>query len=70
MEQEGQAHFEIKSLEDCLKVDIVDCLHLAFSDYMIPMKASVEYWKNRWMAGGIQYHLSFGCFNKNELVFM
>jgi len=58
----------IKNLENTDPNVIVDCLHEAFSDYVVPMKMPHEYWINRWNAARIDYSLSFGYFDNGKLV--
>lgn len=57
----------IKSLEKTDPVQIINCLHEAFSDYKIPMKMPEEYWLNRWHMAHIDYSLSYGYFEGNTL---
>ncbi len=58
----------IKNLKGVQHKEIVDTLHLAFSDYAIKMVAPYDYWKIRWRLARIDYSLSFGYFFRNKLV--
>ena len=58
----------IKKLTDIPIEIIVDCLHDSFADYVVPMKASVEYWETRLNAGRVNYDYSFGYFDDDNLV--
>ncbi|NNE13995.1 MAG: GNAT family N-acetyltransferase [Saprospiraceae bacterium] len=58
----------IKSLENIAPEKIIDCLHLSFSDYTLPVKMSYAYWVERWGAARIDYALSFGYFDLDDLV--
>lgn len=55
------------SLDNIPTQDIVDCLHDAFSDYFVPLKASHDDLTARWDAARINYALSFGYFDKEKL---
>ena len=57
----------IKSLEHTKPEEIVDCLHLAFSDYFIPMKMPHDFWYKRWEAARIDYRASTGFFEDDTL---
>ena len=57
----------IKSLTHIAVEDIVDALHDAFSDYAIPIRMPVDYWKDRWLMANIDYDLSFGYFDDDTL---
>ena len=57
----------IKSLEKTDPIQIINCLHEAFSDYKIPMKMPEEYWLNRWHMAHIDYSLSYGYFEGDSL---
>lgn len=59
---------EIKSLENTSLKEIVETLNLAFSDYVIPLKFTEDYAKERWTASGVDYSLSFGAFDGDKLV--
>jgi len=48
--------------------EIVKILNLAFSDYIIPINFTMEYVNERWAASGVDYRLSFGAFDKGQLV--
>ena len=58
----------IKTLNGINPDLIVDCLHLSFSDYMLPMTGTADYWLPRWEAARIDYTLSYGYFQNDKLV--
>jgi len=58
----------IKNLKNTEPHTIIDCLHEAFSDYLLPMNMPYDYWISRWQAARIDYSLSFGYFDNNKLV--
>ncbi|MBC8755385.1 GNAT family N-acetyltransferase [Kordia sp. YSTF-M3] len=59
---------EIKSLQNTPVEEIIKTLNLAFSDYIIPINFTLEYVNERWKASGVDYNLSFGVFDNNQLV--
>jgi GNAT superfamily N-acetyltransferase len=59
---------EIKSLEHTPVEEIIKTLNLAFSDYIIPINFTLDYVNERWKASGVDYRLSFGVFENNQLV--
>ncbi len=59
---------EIKSLQHTPIQEVVSTLNLAFSDYFIPINFTIDYVNERWAASGVDYSLSFGVFDNNELV--
>ncbi|WP_298417911.1 GNAT family N-acetyltransferase [uncultured Kordia sp.] len=59
---------EIKSLQLTPIQEIISTLNLAFSDYFIPINFTIDYVNERWAASGVDYSLSFGVFDNNELV--
>lgn len=59
---------KIKSLEHTPVKEILQTLNLAFSDYFVPINFTLDYVNERWKASGVEYHLSFGVFDKNQLV--
>lgn len=58
---------ELRSLENTALHEIVDCLIDAFSIYPVKMPSDTEYWKQRWKIASVDYSLSFGCFDGNQL---
>ena len=59
---------EIKSLQNTPVEEILKTLNLAFSDYIIPINFTLDYVNERWKASGVDYRLSFGVFENNQLV--
>lgn len=59
---------EIKSLEHTPLSEIVACFNHAFSDYFVPIAASEAYMEKRWSGNRVDYSLSFGAFEKDQLV--
>lgn len=48
--------------------DIVDCLSKAFADYFVPMPSELAFWQNRFAGARVDFNLSFGMFEANQLV--
>ena len=60
--------YKIKNLKDTELTTIVDCLVKAFANYFVPMPDSVDYWRNRFQAARVDFELSYGVFDKDQLV--
>ncbi|MEM9919514.1 MAG: GNAT family N-acetyltransferase [Bacteroidota bacterium] len=48
--------------------EIVDCLVKAFDGYYVRMPENVDYYIDRWARARVRYDLSFGMFDKEQLV--
>ncbi|MEO1216541.1 MAG: GNAT family N-acetyltransferase [Bacteroidota bacterium] len=59
---------EIRSLADTSLSDIVACLLEAFEGYFVKMPESIDYWAERFRGARVEYDLSFGMFDKDQLV--
>lgn len=59
---------EFGTLENTDFQEIIDCSIAAFSDYSIQLPSELEYWKNRWFIGNVDYGLSVGAFYQKKLV--
>jgi ribosomal protein S18 acetylase RimI-like enzyme len=59
---------EIRHLENTSLEDIVDCFNTAFADYLVPFQAEVEPMRKRWLSCRVDYRLSYGAFEGDELV--
>lgn len=59
---------QFRSLSNIPIETIVDCFHSAFSDYFVPIHATVDFWQQRWKRARVDYFLSFGVFDKDKLV--
>lgn len=47
---------------------IFDCFQKAFVNYFVKMPDNLEYFKNRWANEGVNFDLSFGVFDGDELI--
>jgi len=59
---------EIRSLKDTSLPKIVDCFNLAFSDYIVPFTVEVDQMSKRWKSCRVDYSLSYGAFDGDQLV--
>jgi len=59
---------EIKPLNHVSFSKIMTCFLKAFENYYVPMPTTHAYYKKRWAAAKVDYELSFGAFDKKELV--
>lgn len=60
---------EIKNLSQTSLSIITDCFNTSFADYIIKFPtATEEYFENRWRAARVNYDLSFGAFEGDQLV--
>jgi len=47
---------------------LTSCFNLAFSDYFVKFNATEDYLRDRWFAADVDFSLSAGVMDKNELV--
>jgi len=59
---------EIKPLSQANIQPIADCFNQAFEDYFVKFNATPEYLAERWHTAGVDYSMSFGCYDNNKLV--
>lgn len=59
---------EIRTLHDSGIEQIVDAINQAFAGYYVPMPTEVSYWADRFARTGVDYGLSFGAFDGEQLV--
>lgn len=59
---------EIKPLNHVPFTQLMACFLKAFENYYVPMPTDHAYYKKRWAAAKVDYSLSFGAFDKEELV--
>ena len=59
---------EIRTLEQLSFDELVVSFLKAFDGYFVKMPDDPEYYRNRWLASGLRYDLSFGAFRNNQLV--
>ncbi len=59
---------QIKNLSQTNITQIVACFSEAFSEYAIKMPTDPDFWAPRWEAARVDYSLSFGVFDEEELV--
>ncbi|OSY89509.1 GNAT family acetyltransferase [Tenacibaculum holothuriorum] len=59
----------IQNLSNTNFEDIIECFLEAFSNYFVPMPTDDQnYYRNRWKAANVNFELSYGMFDKNQLV--
>ncbi len=52
-----------------LSIDvIIDCFYKAFANYFVALPTDRSYFKKRWQASKVRYDLSYGMFDKDQLV--
>lgn len=59
---------QIKNLADTPFPDLIDCFNAAFADYIVPLQVEQEPMRRRWLRCRVDYQLSFGAFENNQLV--
>ena len=59
---------EIKPLNHVSFKQIMTCFLKAFENYYVPMPTDHAYYRKRWVVAKVDYSLSFGAFDKEELV--
>jgi GNAT superfamily N-acetyltransferase len=58
----------VKSLASVSFDTLMDCFHQSFKGYFVKMPDDNMYFKNRWQAAKVDYDLSFGIFDEDQLV--
>ena len=59
---------EFRTLQNTAPSEIIACFNQAFSDYFVPVTATEEAMQNRWRASRVDFNLSVGAFEKDQLV--
>lgn len=59
---------EIRHLGNTAIELIVECFNTAFADYIIPFHVEVEPMRRRWSSCRVDYNLSYGAFDGDQLV--
>ncbi len=59
---------EIKNLQNTPLNKIVACLSESFANYYVPLPTELDYWQQRFEGARVNFELSFGCFDNDELV--
>jgi GNAT superfamily N-acetyltransferase len=59
---------KIKTLDTISFETLIDCFLKSFSNYYVQMPQDPAFYKNRWKASNVQYHLSYGMFDEEKLV--
>jgi len=59
---------KIKNLQNTSLEDIVNCMVKAFADYFVKISDDVNYWEVRYRATRVDFSLSYGMFDGNQLV--
>ncbi|MDC6363622.1 MULTISPECIES: GNAT family N-acetyltransferase [Flavobacteriaceae] len=47
---------------------VMDCFHKSFENYFVKMPTDHDYYKERWKMANVDFALSYGMFDKDELV--
>lgn len=58
----------VKNLADISFDELLDCFLLAFENYYVKMPTDKRYYQERWKASKVDFHLSYGMFDKDKLV--
>ncbi|MEZ5003402.1 MAG: GNAT family N-acetyltransferase [Chitinophagales bacterium] len=58
----------VKSLEQTNIEQIIDCFLLSFENYFVRMPTDKSFYKQRWHAAQVNFELSFGMFDGDQLV--
>ena len=59
---------QVKSLSSIPFQKLIDCFNLAFDGYFVKMPTEASFYENRWKVAKVDYNLSFGMFDSNQLV--
>ncbi|MBB3696605.1 GNAT family N-acetyltransferase [Flammeovirga yaeyamensis] len=59
---------QVKKLNQILFDELIDCFLKAFDDYFVKMPTDKGYYQKRWEAAGVDFNLSYGMFDDEELV--
>lgn len=59
---------QIRNLENVQIAVLVDAILKAFEGYFVPMPADVSYWEMRFKGARVNWNLSFGVFENEQLV--
>lgn len=59
---------QLKTLATTPLPQIVDCLNKAFAGYFVPLPEEVAFWEAKFQRGRVDYSLSFGAFDQDQLV--
>ncbi len=59
---------EIKHLAETSLADITECFNQSFADYIVKFNATEEGLAARWKAGRVDFQMSFGAFEEDQLV--
>lgn len=61
-------HIIIQDLSSTTIEDLVDCFLRAFEGYFVALPGEVGYWASRFEASGVDYRMSYGAFDGDELI--
>ena len=59
---------QVKSLNPSCFDEIIDCFLASFEGYFVTMPTEKSYYKERWKAAKLDYHLSYGMYDGNTLI--
>lgn len=58
----------IRDLSSCSLEEIIHCFLRSFEDYFVKVPSDSSYWEARFNASGVNFNLSYGIFDRSELV--
>ncbi len=58
----------IKDLSNTSFEEVTACFLKAFEDYFVKLPQDIEYWRSRFLVARVDWKLSFGMFDKDQLV--
>lgn len=59
---------QIKTLNKLPFNSIIDCFYKSFADYFVDVNRPAAFWKKRWQSDQVDFNLSFGMFDEEQLV--
>lgn len=59
---------QVKNLSETNFDILVECFLLSFDNYFVKMSTDVEYYRERWQVAEVNYNLSYGMFDDEQLV--
>ena len=59
---------QIKALNTLPFNSIVDCFDKSFADYFVDINLPASFWKKRWQSDQVDFSLSFGMFDEEQLI--
>ena len=59
---------QVKDLSSTPFDEVMNCFHKSFENYFVTLPLDINYWKNRFNAIKVDWKLSFGMFDGDELI--